>query len=48
VLEKALTKKKVRIATRASRESREKRIEAKKLKGTVKANRKKIRPGSWD
>ncbi len=48
LLEKALIKKKARIATKISKAVHEKRIESKKQKGTVKATRKKIRPGSWD
>lgn len=48
LLEKALVKKKARIATKISKAVHEKRIESKKQKGTVKATRKKIRPGSWD
>jgi ribosome-associated protein len=48
LLEKALVKKKARIATKISKAIHEKRIESKKQKGTVKATRKKIRPGSWD
>lgn len=48
LLQKALTKKKSRIATRVSKAAHEKRIESKKQTGTVKANRKKIRPGSWE
>lgn len=48
LLEKAFTKKKARIATRVSKAVHEKRIETKKQQGTVKANRKKIKPGSWD
>ncbi|MBU7578805.1 MAG: aminoacyl-tRNA hydrolase, partial [Flavihumibacter sp.] len=45
LLEKALVKKKARIATKISKAVHEKRIESKKQKGTVKATRKKIRPG---
>jgi ribosome-associated protein len=48
LLEKALVKKKARIATKISKAVHEKRIESKKQKGTVKATRKKIRPGGWD
>jgi ribosome-associated protein len=48
LLEKALVKKKARIATKITKAVHEKRIESKKQKGTVKATRKKIRPGSWD
>lgn len=48
LLEKALVKKKARIATKISKAVHEKRIESKKQKGTVKATRKKIRPGGWE
>jgi ribosome-associated protein len=48
LLEKALVKKKARIATKISKAVHEKRIESKKQKGTVKATRKKIRPGAWE
>ena len=48
LLEKALVKKKARIATKISKAVHEKRLETKKQKGTVKATRKKIRPGNWD
>ncbi|KYP14620.1 MAG: peptide chain release factor 1 [Flavihumibacter sp. CACIAM 22H1] len=48
LLEKALVKKKVRIATRVSKAAQERRIDSKKQAATVKANRKKIRPGSWE
>lgn len=40
----ALRKKKPRIATRASKASREKRIESKKRKAEIKAGRQKFRP----
>ena len=40
----ALHRKKPRIATRASRSSKEKRIESKKRKAEIKAGRQKYRP----
>lgn len=42
LLEQALKKEKKRIATRASKASKEKRIEAKKKQSVHKQNRKKI------
>ena len=39
----ALTRKKARIATRASKASREKRLESKKRKADIKSNRGKFR-----
>jgi ribosome-associated protein len=39
LVKKALEKKKMRIATRASKASKEKRIESKKKKGEIKAGR---------
>lgn len=41
----ALHRKKVRIGTRPTRASKEKRVDTKKKAGTVKQNRKRIRPG---
>lgn len=46
LVEKALEKKKPRIATRASRASREKRLESKKRKSEIKSGRQKWRNGS--
>jgi ribosome-associated protein len=42
LIEHALTKKKARIATKPSKASKEKRIDAKKLHSATKSNRKKI------
>jgi ribosome-associated protein len=41
----ALKKKKARIATKPSKQSKEKRIEWKKRNAEVKAHRRKFRPG---
>jgi ribosome-associated protein len=46
LVEKALEKKKPRIATRASRASKEKRLESKKRKSEIKSGRQKWRHGS--
>jgi ribosome-associated protein len=43
LIKKALEKKKARIATRASRASKERRIETKKRNSEVKAGRQKFR-----
>ena len=42
LVEKALEKKKPRIATKASKASKEKRLESKKRKAEIKAGRQKI------
>ncbi len=42
----AVTKKKARIATRPSRQSREKRIDNKKRNSDIKQQRQKYRPGN--
>jgi ribosome-associated protein len=42
LVKKALLKKKKRIATKISKAAKEKRIEAKKLKGEIKGGRKRI------
>lgn len=41
----ALLRKKPRIATRASRASKEQRLEGKKRKAEIKSGRRKFRPG---
>ena len=41
----ALKKKKPRIATKPSRQSREKRLEWKKKQGDIKSGRRKFKPG---
>ncbi|MBI1342946.1 MAG: aminoacyl-tRNA hydrolase [Terrimonas sp.] len=43
----ALRKKKKRIATKASKASREKRLEGKKKESAIKAGRKKLKPGEY-
>jgi ribosome-associated protein len=43
----ALKKKKARIATKASKAAKEKRLESKKKKGDVKAGRKRFKPGDF-
>jgi len=45
LVQSALKKKKPRIATKASKASKEKRIESKKRKAEIKEARKKFRPG---
>ena len=42
LIKKALVKKKKRIATKISKAAKEKRIEAKKIKGEIKGGRKRI------
>ena len=42
LVKKALLKKKKRIATKISKAAKEKRIEAKKIKGEIKGGRKRI------
>ncbi len=44
---KALLKKKPRIATKASKASKEKRLEWKKRNAEIKAGRQKFRPGGF-
>ena len=44
LLAKALEKKKKRIATKASKAAKEKRLESKKKKGDIKEGRKRIDP----
>lgn len=45
LIELALKKKKMRIGTKPSKKSREKRLESKKKSSEVKQGRKKLRPG---
>lgn len=47
VIASALRKKKARIATRPSKQSKEKRLESKKHSSEVKGARKKLRPGDF-
>ncbi len=46
LVNEALVKKKMRIATKPSKAAKEKRIEGKKIVSGIKENRKKFRPGS--
>jgi len=46
MVRKALEKKKARIATRASKASKEKRLEGKKRNAEIKSGRQKFRPGT--
>ena len=43
----ALTKKKARIATRANKASKEKRLESKKRKADIKSGRQRLKPGDF-
>jgi ribosome-associated protein len=43
----AVKKKKARIATKPSKQSKEKRIESKKRSSEVKGGRRKLRPGDF-
>ena len=47
LISKALEKKKPRIATKASKASKEKRLEWKKRNADIKAGRKKFKPGNY-
>ena len=47
LVQKALEKKKPRIATRASKASKEKRLEWKKRNADIKSGRQKWRPGEF-
>jgi ribosome-associated protein len=47
LIKKALEKKKARIATKASRASREKRLESKKRKADIKSGRQKWRGDTY-
>jgi ribosome-associated protein len=44
---RALKKKKARIATKPSKESREKRLESKKKNAETKSHRRKFKPGDY-
>ncbi len=44
LIEKALKKKKARIATKPSKAAKEKRIQGKKIKSEIKESRKKFKP----
>lgn len=43
----ALKKKKLRLATKPSRQSKEKRLESKKRSSEIKEGRKRLRPGQF-
>jgi ribosome-associated protein len=45
IIYRALKKKKTRIATKPSKESREKRLESKKKNSETKSHRRKFKPG---
>ena len=47
LLKKALEKKKARIATKASKASKEKRLEWKKKNAETKSGRQKLKPGDY-
>ena len=47
LVSKALEKKKARIATKASRSSRERRLESKKRKADIKSARQRLKPGDF-
>ncbi len=47
LITKALTPKKPRIATKASKASKEKRLEWKKRNAEIKSGRQKFRPGNY-
>ena len=47
LVKRALEKKKARIATKASKASKEKRIESKKRKADLKSGRQKIKKGDY-
>ena len=47
LIQKALQKKKPRIATKLSKAAKEKRIESKKRKAEIKSGRKKFRPDDY-
>ena len=47
LVQQALKKKKLRIATKASKAAREKRLERKKKQAEIKSGRKKFKPGEY-
>ena len=47
LIQKALEKKKARIATKVSKASKEKRMETKKRKADIKLGRQKLRKGDY-
>jgi ribosome-associated protein len=47
LLNEAIKRKKLRIATRVSKAAKQYRLESKKKKGDVKSGRKRLRPGDF-
>jgi ribosome-associated protein len=47
LVNEAMKKKKMRIATRVSKAAKENRIESKKMKGSIKSGRKRLKPGDY-
>lgn len=47
LLNEAIKKKKLRIATKTSKAAKEHRLESKKKKGDIKSGRKKLKPGDY-
>jgi ribosome-associated protein len=47
LVNEALKRKKLRIATRAGKAARERRLESKKQQSTIKSGRKRLRPGDY-
>jgi ribosome-associated protein len=47
LIQDALKKKKARIATKATKQSKEKRLEWKKRNAEIKSHRKKFKPGDY-
>jgi ribosome-associated protein len=47
LINEAIKKKKLRIATKVSKAAKQVRLESKKKKGDVKSGRKKLRPGDF-
>jgi ribosome-associated protein len=47
LINEAIKKKKLRIATKVSKAAKQIRLESKKKKGDVKSGRKKLRPGDF-
>jgi len=47
LINEAIKKKKLRIATRVSKAAKQNRLESKKKKGDIKSGRKRLRPGDY-
>lgn len=47
LIESALKKKKLRLTTKPSRQSKERRLESKKRSSEIKQGRKRLRPGQF-